>query len=177
MRKDLQIIEVKPEDNQKLMTIGYRTFYDSFGPPINSEENIQSYLQKKFNIEQITIELNHPESMFYFAIIGNQIVGYLKLNINSAQTESVIGNGLEIERIYVVKEQQGKKIGQYLFDKCIEVAKLQKKDFIWLGVWDQNLNAIKFYERNGFKTFDKHQFMLGTDQQTDLMMKLQLVSN
>ena len=41
-------------------------------------------------------------------------------------------------------------------------------------VWEENLRAIRFYEKNGFKTFDKHVFRLGSDEQTDIMMKLEL---
>ncbi len=44
-------------------------------------------------------------------------------------------------------------------------------NFIWLGVWNQNLSAILFYEKNEFSMFDRHHFLLGTDLQTDIMMK------
>ncbi len=172
--QEVKIIAVQLEDSQKLLQIGRNTFYDAFGPPVNTEENIQSYLSEKFTLEQVHKELLNPNSFFYFAILTNEIVGYLKLNIANAQTEYVEGNALEIERIYVVKEQQGKNIGQSLLHKSLKVAKDKHADYIWLGVWDQNPGAIKFYKRNGFKIFDKHTFTLGTEVQTDIMMKLEL---
>ena len=125
-------------------------------------------------LHQINKELQNKNCQFYFAKVKEEIAGYIKLNIGDAQTELVNGNGLEIERIYVVKEHQGKKIGQILFEKALEVANKMNRDFIWLGVWDQNPGAIKFYERNGFEIFDKHRFVLGTEIQTDIMMKLEL---
>ncbi len=170
----VEIVNVQLKDNQELLDIGYKTFYDAFGPPVNSEENIQSYLKEKFTLETISKELKNPHSEFYFAKINNEIVGYIKLNSKDAQTEAVNGDAIEIERIYVVKEYQGKQIGQVLLDTSLEVAKQKKVDFIWLGVWDQNPGAIRFYKRNGFKIFDKHTFMLGTDMQTDMMMRLAL---
>ncbi len=170
--RDVKIVQVQLEDNKQLLDIGYKTFYDAFGPPVNTEENIQSYLQKKFTLHQINKELQNKNSQFFFVKLKSQIAGYIKLNVGDAQTELVHANGLEIERIYVVKEHQGKKIGQILFEKALEVANDLNMDFIWLGVWDQNPGAIKFYERNGFKIFDKHQFVLGTEIQTDIMMKL-----
>ncbi len=172
--KEIKIVNVQLKDNKKLLDIGYKTFYDAFGPPVNTEENIQSYLREKFTLEIITKELQNPSSQFYFVILDNEISGYIKLNSKDAQTEQVHGNGIEIERIYVVKEHQGKKIGQILFEKSLQVAKEKKAAFIWLGVWDQNQGAIRFYKRNGFKIFDKHRFMLGTDVQTDVMMKRKL---
>jgi ribosomal protein S18 acetylase RimI-like enzyme len=81
---------------------------------------------------------------------------------------------LEIERIYVLKDFYGKKVGQLLYEKAIELAKQVKSDYVWLGVWEENQRAISFYKKNGFEEFDKHIFKLGNDEQTDIMMKLQI---
>jgi len=78
---------------------------------------------------------------------------------------------LEIKRIYVKSSHHGKKVGQILYDKALEIAQQEKKKYIWLGVWDENLRAVNFYKKNGFVEFDKHIFRLGNDEQTDLMMK------
>ncbi len=122
----------------------------------------------------MTSELNDDNSEFYFAENENTILGYLKLNFSKVQTEIKDENSLEIERIYILKEFQGKKFGQILFDKVIELAKAKKKKFIWLGVWGENRKAINFYQKNGFVEFGKHIFKLGNDEQTDLLMKFNL---
>ena len=113
-------------------------------------------------------------SVFYFAELDNQVIGYLKLNFGGAQTELKDNKALEIERIYVTKAFHGKKVGQLLYNKAIEVAKEKSADYIWLGVWEENQKALQFYKKNGFVEFDKHVFVLGDDAQTDLMMKLEL---
>lgn len=74
----------------------------------------------------------------------------------------------------MLNQFHGKKIGQILYDKAFEIAKQLNADYVWLGVWEQNPKAIRFYEKNGFVPFDKHVFKLGSDEQTDIMMKLQL---
>ena len=61
-----------------------------------------------------------------------------------------------------------------LYNKAIELARAMQLKYVWLGVWEENVRAIRFYEKNGFKTFDKHVFRLGSDEQTDIMMKLEL---
>ncbi|MFD2562209.1 GNAT family N-acetyltransferase [Aquimarina rubra] len=172
--QELKIVRVLPEDNHKLLEIGRQTFYDAFGPPLNTEENIHYYLSKKFTLEEITNEILNPESQFYFVLHKDELAGYLKLNSGKAQTEAVNGNSIEIERIYVIKSNQGKGIGKYMLDKIVAIATENAVDFIWLGVWDKNTRAIQFYEQNGFKIFNRHQFMLGTDKQIDLMMKRML---
>jgi len=171
---NISISEVKFYEYQELLNIGFQTFYDAFGPPVNSEENIQMYLSEKFTPDQIKEELSNPNSTFYFVRTDNTIVGYLKLNHGHAQTEPIEGNGLEIERIYIIKEYQRNRIGQLLMQKAITVAKSKHKDFIWLGVWEQNVKSIQFYRKNGFKTFDNHQFILGNEIQTDILMKHEL---
>jgi len=81
---------------------------------------------------------------------------------------------MEIERIYVLKDFHGKNIGQLLFEKAIELATQKNANYIWLGVWEENPRAINFYKKNGFVEFDKHIFVLGDDEQTDIMMRLEL---
>ena len=102
------------------------------------------------------------------------MIGYLKLNFGDTQTELKDANAVEIERIYVLNEFQGKKVGQLFYDKAIEIAIERKADYVWLGVWEENKRALNFYRKNGFLEFDKHIFKLGEDEQTDIMMKLVL---
>jgi ribosomal protein S18 acetylase RimI-like enzyme len=55
------------------------------------------------------------------------------------------------------------------------IAKNNHCNYIWLGVWEENHRALQFYTKNGFVAFDKHIFVLGEEEQTDIMMKLKLV--
>ena len=136
---------------------------------------MKKYLEEDFSLERLTEQLNNKNSEFYFAELEDKIIGYLKLNFSNSQTEIKDDKAVEIERIYVLKEFHGKKVGQVLYEKAIEIAKQLNADYIWLGVWEENPRAIKFYKKNGFIEFDKHIFKLGTEQQTDIMMKLALI--
>ena len=71
-------------------------------------------------------------------------------------------------------EYHGKQVGQVLYNKALLVAKQHNVDILWLGVWEENPRAIRFYQKNGFVEFDKHIFKIGNDEQTDIMMKLEL---
>ena len=148
-----------------LQSIGKTTFEETFAA-YNTAENMQQYLEKSFHINQLKSEIENTNTDFYFAKYESTILGYLKLNYNAEK------NALEIERIYVLQAYQGKKIGQLLFDKAKEIAKEKNVNYIWLGVWEENLKAINFYKKQGFITFDKHIFQLGNDAQTDILMQL-----
>lgn len=136
---------------------------------------MEKYLEQGFSVEKLLIELENPESEFYFATSGDEILGYLKVNFGNAQTEMKYEDGFEIERIYVLKSKHGCGVGQELFEHALKRAKEKHAAYIWLGVWDGNPRAINFYKKNGFVEFDKHIFKLGDDEQTDIMMKLVLV--
>lgn len=171
----LEIKKATQKDTELLLTIGRKTFFEKFTEN-NSQENMLQYASEAYTFEKISSEVNNPNSQFYLASLNDQTVGYLKINFGDAQTELQDPQALELERIYVLKEFQGRKIGQQLFEKTLEIAKQAKVNYVWLGVWEENANAIKFYEKNGLKAFSKHIFMLGNDAQTDIMMKLDLNS-
>ncbi|MBF4515891.1 GNAT family N-acetyltransferase [Flavobacterium sp. ANB] len=171
----IEIRKIALNEIDQLQKIGRQTFYDTFSES-NSEENMKSYLDEKFSNEKLTAELTNKDSEFYFAILQNEIIGYLKINFGDSQTELKDNKALEIERIYVLKEFHGKHVGQLLYEKAIEIAKSKNSQYVWLGVWEENYRAARFYKKNGFVEFDKHIFKLGNDEQTDLMMKLKLTN-
>ena len=170
---NITITKLTPNDIASLQSIGKQTFYETFAAG-NTEEDMQMYLNDSFRKDKLTMELQEPNSEFYFALLNNEPIGYLKLNFGAAQTELKDETAIEIERIYVLKEFHGKLVGQVLYNQALEVAKQASANYIWLGVWEKNLRAINFYIKNGFEKFDKHLFKLGKDEQTDIMMKLKL---
>jgi len=169
----LKIRKATYKDTELLQNIGRQTFFEKFTEN-NSEENMLKYASEAYSFEKIASEVNNPNSQFYLATLNNQTVGYLKINFGEAQTELQDPQALELERIYVLNEFQGQKIGQSLFEKTLEIAKQANLNYVWLGVWEENTGAIKFYEKNGLKAFSKHIFILGDDPQTDIMMKIEL---
>jgi len=161
------------EDVSALQMIALQTFSEMFAD-YNSADNLKKYLDEKFTVTKLSEELNHPHSKFYFAQIGEEVVGYLKTNTGEAQTELMDLNAFEIQRIYVLQAYHGKKVGQQLIEKAIEDARKTTNSYVWLGVWEENHRAIRFYSKNGFIKFDTHIFKMGDDEQKDWMMKLEL---
>lgn len=158
------------KDVATLQTIGRQTFFETFAAS-NTKEDMKKYLDENFTVEKITREVNNPGSHFFIAWENTNAIGYLKVNEGNAQTELQDEASIEIERIYVKSDYHGKKIGQVLYEKALEIANTKQKKSIWLGVWEENPRAIKFYEKNGFLAFDKHIFKMGEDEQTDIMMR------
>lgn len=166
-------IEIKKAaitDLKLLQEIGKLTFSETFSS-LNTDANMTQYLTEGFSDKKLTTELENKNSEFYFALYGGKVIGYLKINSGESQTEIKDKHAIEIERIYILKDYQGKNLGQMLYDKAISIAREKNVTYVWLGVWEENSKAINFYKKNGFVEFDKHIFKLGDDEQIDILMK------
>jgi diamine N-acetyltransferase len=170
----IEIHKVTETQLLELQKISRQTFYEAFSA-VNSEEDMAMYLEHSLSIEKLSTELSNENTEFYFAQLNDQVIGYLKLNTNDAQTDLQDEQALEVERIYLLIEYASKGVGQLLMEKAYQVAQLRKAEYIWLGVWEHNTKAIQFYKRNGFSEFGSHMFKLGNDDQRDILMKRQLI--
>ena len=163
-----------PLDLAALQSIGRKTFSETFAAN-NSKENLAAYLAEGFSVEKIGTELRNENSKFYFALQEGEVVGYLKVNLGDAQSEKQDPNALEIERIYVLQQYHGNQVGLLLYEHALAIAKERKAPYMWLGVWEENPRAIRFYQKQGFVEFGEHIFQLGDDAQRDVLMKKELL--
>lgn len=164
---------VQTADVSELARIGRQTFIDTFASG-NSPDDMADYLERAFSTDQLLLEMRDREASFYFAKRDREVGGYIKLNLGDAQTETVEGRTLEIERIYVDVGAQGAGIGKRLFHFALDQARQNGADAVWLGVWENNPKAIEFYARQGFLAFGEHEFTIGEDVQRDILMRLDL---
>lgn len=157
------------EDLKILQKISIETFNDTFKDQ-NSPENMKAYLEKAFNLIQLEKELSNISSVFFFVYVRNEVAGYLKVNINDAQSEEMGDETLEIERIYIKNQFQKHGLGKYMLNHAMEIARERNKKKIWLGVWEKNENATAFYKKMGFVQTAAHAFYMGDEKQTDFIM-------
>ena len=170
------IIRESALDDAKLLTdLSYTTFWDAFAHhPKNAPDDLAHYMRQAFSIEQIEVELADPKSIFLIAEIESKPAGYAKLIVDSIEPGITAERPVELSRLYAHQEYLGKGVGQNLMDACYERARNDGHDVMWLGVWEYNPRAQRFYEKNCFRVVGKHTFQLGSDPQTDLLMQMEL---
>ncbi len=162
------------KDASLIADINRRTFYNAFAPA-NTKEDMDKFMNEVFTREKLMAELDLPNNIFLLAYTGKEVAGYVRMcDKNIPETPLETDNVIEIARIYAVSTETGKGIGTALLNRCIEIAKEKNREYIWLGVWEKNGKAIRFYERFGFKRFGEHEFVLGNDVQTDWLMRLKI---
>ncbi len=160
-------------DLEQLIAISRETFEAAF-KEANDPTDFQNYIDFAFDRDKLLSELENEKSKFYFIKEKEELVGYFKVNEGEAQTDVKDFDSFELERIYVVESHQGRKIGAAMLQNVLELAKKEGKQYVWLGVWEENTAAIRFYQRFDFKKFDTHPYYIGKDRQTDWLMRLDL---
>ena len=161
------------ENVNVLHDISCKTFKSAFAD-YNSPHQLQIFLDSAYNIQKLRSELSNEYSKFIFLYSDDELAGYFKVNESTAQTELHDNASLEIERIYIIETYQGRGLGGYIINKVCEMARESGKRYIWLGVWENNLKAISFYKKHGFYKIGAHSFFVGSDEQTDYIMRKDL---
>ncbi|MER1990232.1 MAG: GNAT family N-acetyltransferase [Solibacillus isronensis] len=166
---NIQLKQCTIENLEALQTISRDTFYETFHEQ-NSEESMTAYLKTAFSAKKLTAELEHKHSLFKLLYVNEELAGYLKVNIDEAQSEQLGPDALEVERIYILSRFQKLGLGKVLINEAIKLANEMNKNKIWLGVWEKNMNAIAFYEKAGFEKTGSHSFFMGEEEQIDFIM-------
>lgn len=166
---DYQIRVVTADDVAKLQEISRITFKDTFDPYTRSAD-MQKFLDEVYATDKLLAQINNPDSRFLFLIKGGEVAGYLKINVGAAQTEHLQENALEVERIYLLPKFQHQGLGNVLFDYALNIAQKEGKAYVWLGVYEHNVNAQHFYKRHGFHKVSQHVYQVGSDPQIDWLL-------
>lgn len=165
----MQIIPATIAHVNSLAVFSAQAFYDAYAYA-NTPEDMQQYIDEHFTEEEIRKEIATKNTFIFLAMEDENILGYVKLGTATSPAQLQGKPAIEIERFYVDKKLQSKKIGSALMKFLIDFAKSQGKQIVWLGVWKKNPRAVAFYEREGFKKIGETIFTLGRDMQQDFLM-------
>jgi diamine N-acetyltransferase len=171
----IKIRQAVPEDAQLLTDLAYKTFWDAFAHhPKNAPDDLSHYMRQAFSVEQLEAELSDPKCLFIIAEKEGEYAGYAKLIFGNIEPGVAAERPVELARLYAHQRFLGEGVGQKLMDECFARAKEAGSDLMWLGVWEYNPRAQRFYEKNGFRVVGSHVFQLGADPQTDLLMQKEI---
>ena len=172
---DIIIYLASIDDADDIEYLSKKTFFDTFHAQ-NTKEDMEIFFRENFTHDKIKDELLNPLNYFFIAKINGENAGYCKLSAINKPDKFQDFKSIEICRLYALDNFIGEGIGKALMQYSIQFAAEQHASIIWLGVWEHNQRAIKFYKKFGFEKFDEHEFVLGKDVQNDWLMKKQLNS-
>ena len=155
----------RPEDAAALAELGERTFRDAFAAD-NRAEDVDEYVGQTYGEAQQRRELENPNHVALLVERDGVLLAFAQLRIESER--------VEIARFYVDRAHHGEGIAQELMEHAIAVARQRGAKTVWLGVWEHNPRAIRFYQKCGFADVGSHPFLVGSDLQTDRLMELDI---
>lgn len=152
-----------------LAELGARTFSDSYAS-LNRPEDMAAHLARTFGPERQAAELRNPNLHTLLGETGGAAAAYAQV-LRGPAPECVRGEApWEVARFYVERSWHGCGIAQALMGAVMELARGLGGRILWLGVWERNPRAIAFYRKHGFEDVGTHEFILGSDRQTDRVL-------
>jgi diamine N-acetyltransferase len=159
------------EDALLISVIAKQTFTETFGE-LFSQAELDNYLISTFNLEKIESSIRKPSNTFGLLNYYDKSVGYYKLKLESNFELPPNPKEAQLQKIYVLKEYWGKKLGEVLLEHIFQLNEIQNIDKMWLAVLHTNVRAIKFYENNGFVKLKKYYHTIGQHHlKYELMIK------
>jgi ribosomal protein S18 acetylase RimI-like enzyme len=167
---ELTIRRAAAADAPVVAELALRTFMEAFAAD-NNPEDVAMYTAKVYGADQQAAEITDPRMITLLAEIGGVPAGYAQVRAGQpAQPVRDVPDVIEIARFYVDQPWHGRGVAQRLMDAVFEAARELGGRALWLGVWERNHRAMAFYRKRGFSDVGSHEFIVGTDRQTDRVM-------
>lgn len=165
---ETKIRRAELKDAAILSALSKRTFFDTFTGTC-TEADMQQFLHDYFDIETVKKELSDKNDLYFFIEAKGEAAGYLRLMEDYSNFPLMKQwKALELKRIYVDKAFHGKGLAQELMTFAESFAKENNYEVLWLGVWEHNNRAKRFYEKMGFTDSGyMHDFPIGNTPQRD----------
>lgn len=165
--------KAEPKDFALVAKLAEQTFRESWTEDGN-EADIDQYVNENFTKEKIAAELSDNNISFLLAFEDEQPVAYVKLKRNLQPDNHQLEKPVSVSRVYVRKPFQGKQIGTKLLEQAESLTRKENFKTLWLGVWNENLGALRLYKRFGFEQFGIYKFIMGTVSSDDFLMMKKL---
>jgi ribosomal protein S18 acetylase RimI-like enzyme len=164
------------DDAAQIAELGSLVFSVTFGHSVEPHQ-LQAYLDESYSVTATAADISNPQKDMIVATKGEEgsIIAFALLTRGTSEPcVQHLQNAVELQRIYVHPGIHGKGVGKLLADKLENMARGQNFQYIWLGVWEENYQAMKAYEKWGYKKVGEHDFTIGQVVQTDYILLKEL---
>lgn len=153
----ISIIRATKEDYSLIVNIGKISVREAHKDSC-SVEDMTDYLERNYNNEAIKKQLSDPTNIYNIIYYNGNPVGFSKIILNAVHSNIVAKNVTMLDRIYLLKEFHGLKLGLELMNSNIEFSRNNNQSGIWLYTWIGNSRAIDFYLKAGFTIIGSYKF-------------------
>lgn len=164
-----RIFEARASDSKLVAALAAATFFEAY---VESDDphDLAEYVTESFSADLVEKELESGIATYFLAAWNERPVGYAKLRRADAPECVEDRNSIELQRIYLFGRFTGLGLGRALVEKCVSRASEEGFSTLWLGVWEENEKARKFYRRLEFEQVGTVDFKYGNSCFTNLVM-------
>ena len=141
--KGFRIRTIRPQDNKALALVVRNTLAE-FGANKAGTVYFDPTTDTLFEVFQ------KPRSIYYVALKNENILG----GGGIYPTDGLPEDTCELVKMYLLPEGRGKGLGKLLIEKCLQFAKDEGYKKVYLETMPELKNALKVYEKLGFKYLD-----------------------
>jgi MOSC domain-containing protein YiiM/ribosomal protein S18 acetylase RimI-like enzyme len=156
-------------DAAALARFAAECFAVAFGAD-NAPEDLDRHLAASYSPELQAREILDPDWTTLLVEDDAVLAGFAQLREGPAPPAVTGPRQLEVARFYIGARWHGGGVAQRLMAATIAAASARGAETLWLGVWERNPRAIRFYARGGFVDVGEKRFAVGSDIQRDRVM-------
>lgn len=157
-----EIRRATPDDATLVALLGRLTFVETFGYLFRDHrDELRAYLDATFDVAKIGRSVGKSENAYWLAFLAGLPVGYAKLKHPSAPTDQGDQNAVQLQKIYILQEFLGQRIGAELLSHVVREAG-RRAPMLWLDVLRENERAITFYKKHGFSAIGEQTYNIGS---------------
>lgn len=170
----VKIIEATFDQIPLLRDLGEQTFREAYTYETDTE-NMEQYIQANFTLERIQEEVQNSKTKYFLVKKKAKWAGYALVRWDRSHELLGTSKALMLHRIYLVQAFWGQNIGNFLLQYILNFAKSEGYEWLWLVVWAENKQALRFYEKWGFEHFGYIDFQYGAIVTKDWVMRKRVV--
>lgn len=161
-------------DAVHIALLGRITYTESHGKYIEKKKDLLKFYDEYYSVSKIREELKGKKNLFWIVIKDELPIGFAKLSLNISFKETSETNSCKLQRLYILNDFIGLKIGTDLQDIILKTAIDLKFKRIWLTAYYKNTKAIHFYKKYGFKEVGNINFFVGKTNYENLVFSKNL---
>ena len=167
---NMQFRSATPDDAAEIADFMTRNFLAAYGH-CSSPENVQQAVQDHYGVDAQRADLANGHIINCLCIIDGKIAGLAQVKPPKSEADP---HKFELSRFYVDEPYHGKGIAPQLMQITLEQLRPKSAQSLWLSVWQESQQAIRFYQKQGFVVSGDTIFMVGDDPMKDWLMTKKL---
>jgi len=157
-------------DSAKLGEFMARNFLAAYGH-CSSAENVTAAVAQHYGESAQRKQILDPDRLNLLMLGGDDWVGHAQLNAGSrAPAGAASSPAIELSRFYIDTRFHATGAAQAMMAELKRRARTRGAASLWLSVWQESPQAIRFYGKEGFRIAGQLVFMVGDDPKDDWLM-------